>query len=84
MPRPIWAHSETFGDSPMVVKRIMSDRPILLEATAGRVVVRAGGQTVADTRRALAMREMDYPVVQYVPRGDVDMSLLERTTHSSY
>lgn len=62
----------------------MSDHPITLEPTPGRVVVRAGEQTIADSRNAIALREADYPVVHYVPRGDVDMSLLERTTHSSY
>lgn len=60
------------------------DHPISLEPTPGRVVVRLGGQTIADTRKAIAMLEMDYPVVQYVPRSDVDMSLLARTIHSSY
>ena len=60
------------------------DHPIALEPTEQHVVVRLGGQTIADTHRAIALREMDYPVVQYVPHSDVDMSLLERTTHSSY
>lgn len=60
------------------------DHPIALEPTNEHVVVRLGGRTIADTHQAIAMREMDYPVVWYVPRGDVDMSLLERTTHSSY
>jgi uncharacterized protein (DUF427 family) len=60
------------------------DHPIRLTPAAGRVVVRHGDQTIADSRNAIAMREMDYPIVQYVPRGDVDMSQLERTTHSTY
>lgn len=60
------------------------DHPISLEPASGRVIVRMGGRTIADTRNAIAMREMDYSVVHYVPRGDVDMSLLERTTHASY
>jgi uncharacterized protein (DUF427 family) len=60
------------------------DHPIALERSNERVVVRLGGQTIADSQHSIAMREMDYPVVRYVPRSDVDMSLLERTTHSSY
>lgn len=60
------------------------DHPIRLAPAAGRVVVRHGDQTIADSRNAIEMREMDYPVVAYVPRGDVDMSQLERTTHSTY
>ncbi|HKE36504.1 MAG TPA: DUF427 domain-containing protein [Candidatus Baltobacteraceae bacterium] len=61
-----------------------ADHPITLDRIAGRVVVRLGGKIVADTRNAIALRESDYPVVQYVPRSDVDMSLLERTSHATY
>lgn len=60
------------------------DHPIALERTNERVVVRLGGRTIADSHHSIALREMDYPVVRYVPRSDVDVSLLERTTHSSY
>lgn len=60
------------------------DHPISLEPVAGRVIVRVSGRTIADTRSAIALREMDYPAVWYVPRTDVDMSLLERTTHATY
>jgi len=60
------------------------DHPITLERHPARVVVKAGGRVIADTREALAMREMKYPVVLYVPRKDADMSLLERTDHSTY
>ena len=42
------------------------------------------GKTVADTTRALAMRETDYPVVHYIPREDVDMKLLTATDHGSH
>ena len=38
----------------------------------------------ADTRDALTLREASYPAVQYVPRKDVDMALLERTDHITY
>lgn len=60
------------------------DHPISLEPTRARVIVRVAGQTIADTREAIAMQEADYPPVQYVPRHDVDMSLLERTGHATY
>lgn len=58
--------------------------PITIEANRSRVRVTVAGRVVADTRRALTMRESDHPAVQYVPRGDVDMSLLERTDNESY
>jgi uncharacterized protein (DUF427 family) len=60
------------------------DHPIAVEHNAKRVVVRLAGQVIADTRDALVLREASYPAVQYVPRKDVDMSLLSRTDHSTY
>jgi uncharacterized protein (DUF427 family) len=48
------------------------------------VVVTAGGKVVADSRAALTLRESTYPAVQYVPLGDVDVSLLERTGTQTY
>lgn len=60
------------------------DHPIAIEPTQGRVRVMVAGRVVADSRRALSLREASYPAVQYIPRGDVDMSLLERTDHATY
>lgn len=59
------------------------DHPITVEPNPNRVVVRHGGRTVADTRRALTLKEASYPPVQYVPREDADMALLERTARST-
>lgn len=66
------------------VKQPGPDHPITIEPNPSRVLVRAGGRTVADTRRALTLREADYPPVQYVPLEDVDRSLLEPTDHATY
>ena len=60
------------------------DHPITIEMNPSRVVVSVGGRTVADSRKALTLREAGYPPVQYIPRKDVDMSLLERTAHATY
>lgn len=60
------------------------DHPITVEPSSDHVVVTLDGKTVADTRSALTLREADYPPVYYVPRDDVDMSLLERTDHATY
>ena len=60
------------------------DHPITTERNPARVVVTLGGRVIADTHDALALREATYPAVQYIPREDVDMSLLERTDHSSH
>ena len=60
------------------------DHPITVEPARTRVVVKAGGRVVADTRRALTLREASYPAVFYIPREDADMSLLSRTEHTSW
>lgn len=59
------------------------DHPITVAPNAKRVVVTFAGKIIADTRRAQTMKESTYPPVHYIPRADVDMSLLERTTHGS-
>jgi uncharacterized protein (DUF427 family) len=61
-----------------------ADHPITVEHNAARVTVTLGGTKIADTTDALTLRESTYPAVQYVPRKDVDMSLLERTDHETY
>ena len=60
------------------------DHPITITPNPNRVVVTVGGRVVADSRAALTLQEAAYPAVQYVPRADVDMALLERTTHATY
>jgi uncharacterized protein (DUF427 family) len=66
------------------VKTPGPDHPITIERNRGRVVVSVGGRVIADTRAALTLREASYPPVQYIPRKDVDMALLERTEHATY
>ena len=58
--------------------------PITIERNPKRVVVSIGGTVLADSRDALILREAGYPAVQYIPRRDVDMTLLERSAHSTY
>ena len=60
------------------------DHPITIERNPNRVAVSAGGRVIADTRNALTLREARYPPVQYIPRVDVDMALLEPTDHQTY
>ncbi|WP_344144950.1 DUF427 domain-containing protein [Kribbella yunnanensis] len=60
------------------------DHPITVAKNPDRVVVKLGDQVLADTRDALSLQESTYPAVQYVPRDDVDFTLLERTEHSTY
>jgi uncharacterized protein (DUF427 family) len=60
------------------------DHPITIERNFKRVIVSIGGTILADSRDALILREAGYPAVQYIPRKDVDMALLERTAHATY
>jgi uncharacterized protein (DUF427 family) len=60
------------------------DHPITIEPTQQRVRVTFAGRVVAETTRALTLREASYPPVQYIPRADADASLLQRTAHSTH
>lgn len=60
------------------------DHPITIESTATRVTVKLGGRVVADTERALTLREATYPPAQYIPLADVDPAVLEPSAHTSY
>jgi uncharacterized protein (DUF427 family) len=66
------------------IKSPSSDHPIAVAPNSARVVVSVAGRVVADTRNALTLREAAYPAVLYIPRNDVDMSLLQRTDHGTY
>jgi uncharacterized protein (DUF427 family) len=61
-----------------------ADHPITIEPTGVRVTVLAGTQVIADTTRALTLREANYPPVQYIPLEDVDQMLLTANTTRTY
>ena len=60
------------------------DHPITITPSPSRVVVTVAGKVVANSSHALSLKEASYPAVLYIPRSDVDMSLLARTEHTSY
>jgi uncharacterized protein (DUF427 family) len=60
------------------------NHPITIEPNLTRVTVSVAGRIVADTQKALTLREASYRPVQYIPRKDVDMTLLERSDHQTY
>jgi uncharacterized protein (DUF427 family) len=60
------------------------DHPIAITPTNGRVTATVDGRRIANTRDALTLKEATYPPVQYIPRKDVDMTQLQRTTHQTY
>jgi uncharacterized protein (DUF427 family) len=47
------------------------------------VVVTFGGEVIADSTNTVCLREGSYPPVYYVPREDVRMDRLVRTTHAT-
>lgn len=51
---------------------------------AARVRVRFNGELIADTRDAVVLEEGSYPPVYYLPRKDVKMERLIRTSHTSH
>ena len=60
------------------------DHPITITPARERIVVTVAGQRIADTHEAVSLIEAAYPPVHYIPRKDVDMTLLERTSHQTY
>ncbi len=60
------------------------DHPIRVRQNPSRVVVRAGGRIIADSLRALTLREANLPPVHYIPRADITMDYLHRNDHSSH
>ncbi|HZO00119.1 MAG TPA: DUF427 domain-containing protein [Burkholderiales bacterium] len=49
-----------------------------------RVRVTFNGELIADSADALRMEEGSYPAVYYLPRKDVKMERLIRTSHTTY
>jgi len=60
------------------------DHPITIEANPATVSVTAAGTRIAETRRALTLREAGHAPVHYVPLEDVAEGVLERSAHTSY
>ncbi|WP_298877371.1 DUF427 domain-containing protein [uncultured Bradyrhizobium sp.] len=63
------------------------DHPITITQNPRRVRVTAGDIVIAESTKALTLKEARYPAVQYLPREDANMALLERTertTHCPY
>ena len=78
------AMEQTLSTTAKPIKVPGPDHPITIERNPNRVVISVAGHVVADTRDALTLREAAYPPVQYVPRKDVDLALLESTDHATY
>ena len=72
------------SSKPKNVKIPGPDHPITIERNRDRVVVKVAGRIIVETRDALTLWEASYAPVHYIPRKDVDMTLLGRTGHETY
>lgn len=60
------------------------DHPITISRSGKHVTVSFAGKIIADTTRALELKEASYPGVFYIPRADADMSALTPTAHHTH
>ncbi|MGN6572937.1 MAG: DUF427 domain-containing protein [Pseudolabrys sp.] len=60
------------------------DHPITVTRSGKHVRVSFAGKTIADTTRALELKEASYPSVFYIPRADADMAALTKTGHHTH
>ena len=60
----------------------MADHIRIREMT-GTYVIRAGGAVIGETTRALELSEGSYAPTIYVPRADMAMALLDKTTRQT-
>ncbi len=60
------------------------DHPIVIGRANGRVTAKVNGHIIADTDKALTLREASYPEVFYIPMEAVDKSAIEPSTRTSY
>jgi uncharacterized protein (DUF427 family) len=60
------------------------DHPIAITPNGNRVRVTFGGILIADSTRALTLKEASYPPVQYIPRADAKMDLLTPTANATH
>ena len=60
------------------------EHPITITPTQERITVTVAGWRIADTREALTLAEAAYPPVYYIPREDVDLTQLRRSSHQTY
>ncbi len=61
-----------------------ANHAITIAPNPNRVIVTIAGKVIAETMHALTLSEASRPPVLYVPRRDVDMTLLARSQHATY
>ena len=58
--------------------------PITIEPHASHVTVHAGPVLIAETDRAIELREAGYPAVLYIPAEDLNQDLLRPSEQHTY
>ena len=61
-----------------------ADHPITVEPNPSHITVTLDGRVIAETDKALELREASYPAVQYIPLADVDKTVLADSDHQTY
>jgi uncharacterized protein (DUF427 family) len=74
--------SNPAGSAPGFQRR--PDYRIATKPAGVRIQVKFKGDVIADSRDAVELKEGDYPIVYYVPRKDVRMDRLVRSSHRTY
>jgi adenylate cyclase len=62
----------------------LSEYSVAVEPSTKRVKVVFNGQVIADSRRALVLKETRLPAVYYLPRQDIAMEFLKPSDHHTY
>ena len=62
----------------------MNPHAIVIESNPNTVKVKFNSVLIAQSQKALILREGRLPPVLYLPREDVDMNRLQRTNHSTH
>jgi uncharacterized protein (DUF427 family) len=57
------------------------NHPITISPTGAQVRVLFDQHPLAASDKALSLKEADYPVVQYLPREDIEMGYMTKTAH---
>jgi uncharacterized protein (DUF427 family) len=74
--------SNPAGSAPGFKRR--PDYRIATKPAGVRVQVKFNGEVIADSRDAIELKEGNYPTVYYIPRKDMQMHRLVRSSHQTY
>jgi uncharacterized protein (DUF427 family) len=77
--------SVSFAHTGFIAMKIPGpDHPITISPLKGRVTVQFKGVQVAQSDKALELKEAQYPAVIYVPRSDISIEHYVRTEHRTH